>query len=114
MSEQETRPKALFLVKPKTMSREDIERIQTECGIVVAECEEPDAVRALEPSLSANADAVLQASWRTLRWILYYEGAAGTQFAKHTVTETFVKLLLNSYVEQPTPVQKVQKVRHSK
>lgn len=46
---------------------------------------------------------------RYCEWILYHDGNYATQFSKGTIADSFVRLLLNSHVEQPKPAQKVKR-----
>ena len=48
--------KVLFLVKPNTVSREDITRAEQLSMICIIECAEPESARFLEPPLDAGLD----------------------------------------------------------
>jgi hypothetical protein len=99
--------KPLFLIKPGTIKASDLKRIEKECGIVIAECKEPDAVRLLEPPIGADIDEQSRAALTLFRYIA--EGTVGysTTFYGATLIRFFVNALLEG--AQPKRVEKVKK-----
>lgn len=71
MSDEQKTPHMLplVLVKPGTMSREDITRAEERSFICIVECTEPEAARFLDPPPYANIDAQARAAMSLLRYI---------------------------------------------
>lgn len=94
----------LFVVKPATISRRDINRAEKMAGIVIVECEEPEACRFLQPPPGANLDEQAQAAIALMRMILVSQK---TDFSRGEMTKFFVDCLLNNKPPQPVlPVKK--------
>lgn len=105
MSDEQKEPivKPLFLIKPRTMSPDDIKRVEEQCGIVIVECEEPDAVRLLEPPVSADISEQARASLQVMRKILALPD--GTM-NRGQVTRWFVELMLAPVPERVARVKR--------
>lgn len=93
----------LFVVKPNTVSRKDIQRAERLAGICIIECGEPEACRFLEAPAGANLDEQARAALALMRVIL---SANKTDFSRGEMTKWFVEFLLNN-----KPPQQVESVR---
>lgn len=94
----------LFVVKPNTMSRKDIQRAEKLAGICIVECGEPEACRFLEAPPTANLDEQARAALALMRVIL---SAQKTDFSRGEMTKFFVDFLLNNKTpEQVMPVKR--------
>lgn len=98
--------KALFVVKPKSMSREDIDRAEKECGIVIVECAEPDRIRLVDPPIDAGIDVQAKAAIELMRVI-----ATGT--TTNYSRDWLMTWLVNAIIRErrPDPVPRVEKVK---
>lgn len=97
----------LFVVKPKTMTRADIRRVEKHCGITVVECSEPDAVRYLEAPPTSSQDEVSAAALSLLRFMM---NSGHVEFKRGDITKFIVDMLLKG--KQPTPnIPPVQQVK---
>lgn len=88
-------PKALFLVKSGTISKEDIKRAERMTGVCIVECEDPAAARFLVPPPVADITMQADAAMKVLTWITTIDAQ---QIWKSQVTSYFTKLLC-----QPAP-----------
>lgn len=95
-------PKPLFLVKPGTMTQEDIKRAERMACVCIVECAEPEAARYLVPPLAGDITAQGVAALRVLQWIADTDAS---QIWKNQITSYFTKLI----IQQAQPVLKVQK-----
>lgn len=93
----------LFLVKPNSMSREDIQRAEEQTGICIVECAEPESARFVEPPIDVDISAQARAALLTFRAVV--RNSAGT-FYKTDIMKWFIDVIL----EQPA-VQRVATVK---
>jgi hypothetical protein len=95
MSEPVTHSKGgmfpLFLVKPGSMNQRDIRRVEKLCGIVVAECADPDAARYSDPPLGATLDDQARAALELLRIV---KNQASPDLKRGDLMRWFVDALL--------------------
>ena len=97
--------KALFLVKPNSVSRKDIKRVEQQCGICIVECTDTDAARYSEPPLGADLDSQARAALELLRVVLR---SSTPDFKRGDLLRWFVDELVNN--QKPVDVGKVKKV----
>lgn len=95
-------PKPLFLVKPGTISKEDIKRAERMACVCIVECSEPEAARYLVPPLQGDITAQGVAALKVLQWIAELDSS---QIWKNQITTYFTKLI----IAQAQPVLKVNK-----
>lgn len=94
------KPYPLFLIKPKSMAEADIKRAERRCGIVIIECDEPDAARFLEKPLSAPLDEQAAAALELMRHVM--DNPSGS-FDKSYLVKWFCRVLMNSPRPKPVP-----------
>lgn len=94
-------PKALFLVKTGTMSKEDIKRAERMTGVCIVECEDPATARFLVPPPVADITTQADAAMKVLTWIA---GLNDSTVFRSQITGYFTRLLC-----QPAP-QAVKKI----
>ncbi len=99
--------KPLFLITPGAMGKRDIRRAEKLCGICIAECKDPSAVRLLEPPIDAGMDAQTQAALALARMLVYHEGNNATSFTKASLVEWFTQSLM-SFSKSPETVKKAR------
>lgn len=90
--------KPLFIVKPGSMSRNDISRAERQAGICVVECAEPDAVRFLDSPPDAGMDLQARAALSLTRMITNSPGP----FQRGELLKWFVDQLLNFKATPPS------------
>jgi hypothetical protein len=93
----------LFLTKPQTISRRDINRAEKLCGICIVECADPDATRFCEPPLGADLDEQARAALTLMRVIVNSDAA---NFTRAELTKWFVQELF--LWKQPQTVKRVK------
>lgn len=98
--------KPLFLVKPNTMSRDDINRAETEAHIVIVECAEPEHVRLMDPPIDAQIDMQARAALDLMRVVAT---SASAQYSRDWLVTWFVNALMRE--RRPEPVKRVEKVK---
>lgn len=98
----------LFLVKPKSMSRRDINRAEKMSGICIVECAEPDTARYSEPPLDAQIDLQARAALSLMRIIMR---SNNTTFYRQDITKWFIDAILGESVMlvERVPVLKTTK-----
>lgn len=94
-------PKPIFLVKPNTISKEDIKRAERMASVCIVECTEPEAARFLVPPPLGDISAQGVAALRVLQWVA--TNANGTVY-RSDLTNYFTRLIL----EQAKPVLPVK------
>jgi hypothetical protein len=82
-------------------------RAEKECGIVIVECKEPNAVRLLEPPVDAEIDVQARAALSLARMLVHYDSAINTTFGKGDLIQFFTRALIVN--QQPQTVTKVQR-----
>lgn len=95
-------PKPIFLVKPGTVSKEDIKRAERMACVCIVECTEPEAARFLIPPPVGDISAQGIAALKVMHWL---STKADTTVYKSTLTNFFTQLM----VEQATPVLSVKR-----
>jgi hypothetical protein len=96
-------PLPVLIVKPGTVSREDIERAEKRGFIIIIECTEPDDCRFLEPPCTASIDVKTRAAYGLMRSIV---GATkGAMWERESLISQWAKALMDEL--PPQPVQKV-------
>ena len=85
--------KPLFLIKPGSVSRKDIRRVESGCGICMVECADPDAARYSEPPLGADLDEQARAALSLLRMVM---DSPTPDFKRADLTRWFVNEILRS------------------
>lgn len=102
MSDQ---PRPLFLIKPGTISRPDIRRIEKQCLICVAECSDTEAARYSEPPiLLGHLDEKARAALGLFRMI---RSQTSPDFKRSDLIRWFVNQLMD-FEAKPVPVQPVK------
>ena len=98
--------KPLFVVKPKTMTRRDINRAEKHAGIIVVECEDPEQARFLEPPIDAEIDVQARGALDLMRVV-----ASGTtiNYSRDWLVTWFVNALMRE--RRPEPVKRIEKVQ---
>jgi hypothetical protein len=98
--------KPMFLVKPKSVSRRDINRAEKQCGVCIIECSDPESSRYSEAPMGADLDAQAQAALSLMRTIV---SANQTDFKKSELTKWFVDQILTwnrpAHIQRTTPVK---------
>jgi hypothetical protein len=84
--------KPLFLVKPDSMSRKDINRAERLSGICIVECKDPDSARYSEPPLTANLDDQARAALSLMRTVVNHPNS---NFTRGELTKWFIDSLLS-------------------
>lgn len=105
MSEDTQKPLPVLLVKPGTVSKEDIARAETLGFICIIECTEPEVSRFVEPPIMANIDEQARAAMRLMRYIVYETNAPTLD--RDGLVRLLVKALLDGH--QPAPVTRPKK-----
>jgi hypothetical protein len=91
----------LLLVKPKTMSRQDIRRAEKLGGICVVECAEPETARFVEAPLHVGTDALAGAALALVRFL---QGQPqGSNFGRNEIAKWYVDFILKSAGPAGTP-----------
>jgi len=105
------RIKPLFIVKPKTMSRRDIKRVEKLTGLCIIECAEPESCRLLEPPVDAGIDVQAKAALSLMRYIINDVTVSNTNgsYYKATLIMRFVDAIVNA--SRPAPVAGVKSVK---
>lgn len=85
--------KPMFLVKPDTVSRRDINRAEKHCGICIIECADPDSARYSEAPLGADLDEQARAALSLMRKVL---SVTDQNFTRGQLTKWFVEEILHS------------------
>ena len=104
MSEPFKGLRPMFLVKPGTVSRKDINRAERLCGVCIVECAQPDSARYSEAPLGADLDEQARAALSLMRMIL---SSQSPNFTRGDLTKWFVDILLASH-KQPESVGRVK------
>jgi hypothetical protein len=102
------RLKPLFLVKPGTVSRKDIQRAERHSGICMIECADPESARYSEPPIDAKLDVQARAALSLLRMILRN---GSSNFTRAELTKFFVEALLSGTSPTPIPPVAVTKTK---
>lgn len=107
MSTDPVKVKPLFLIKPGAMKPRDLRRVEKHCGVIIAECSEPDSVRLVEPPLDADMDAQARAALTLTRLLINDDGPIHKSFSKGDLIRFFTKVLMEA--PQPKTVTKVKR-----
>jgi hypothetical protein len=99
--------KPLFLVKPDTVSKEDIVRAEKQSGICIIECSDPESARFLEPPFDADIDVQARAALSLVRYISSQSSGVGTTFYGANLMKMFLDAVL--HWPSPTRVERVKK-----
>lgn len=106
MADDKPKIRPIFIVKPGTMSREDIQRAEDQGGICIVECSEPEAARFLDPPmLSADYDAQMTAAWRLMRYVIDNTDSSIKSFNGYDLQRLLLRFLLDG-----SPIKSVQRV----
>jgi hypothetical protein len=84
--------KPMFLVKPGTVSRRDINRAEKHSGILIIECADPDAARYQELPLQYDLDDQARAALSLMRVVI---SSPSPNFTRGELTKWFVEQLMN-------------------
>lgn len=99
--DQPQKAMAVLLVRPKTISRKDIERAERIGGICIVECADPESARFVEaPALVERLEVQARAALWLLRRVV--EGQE-QQFSRGELTKWFVGALLDGKRPDPAP-----------
>lgn len=98
--------KPMFVIKPKTMSRRDINRAEKACGIVIIECAEPEDARFLEAPIDAEIDIQARGALDLMRVIVT---GTTTHYSRDWMVTWFVNALMRE--RKPEPVKRIAPVR---
>jgi hypothetical protein len=100
--------KPVLVVPPKSISRDDIEKVEAQGGFLVVECADPDAARFLFPPPEADLDQQAQAALALMRMVL---SSQAHTFTRGDLTRWFVDVLLNA--PQPKPIKPIKAERRT-
>ena len=101
----------LFIIKPGTIAREDIQRVEDQCGICIIECREPEAARFLDrPPDSTMSDQAV-AALEMMRIIVDGSGNYAQNISRGDIGKEFVKILLKEKHPSNQPVPSVPRVK---
>ena len=104
MSDMKVKP--LFVVKPDTIKREDIERAEKEASIVIIECADPESVRFLDAPFDAQIDLQARAALQLMRVVAT---SASTNYNRDWLVTWFVNALMRE--SHPEAIKRVEKVK---
>lgn len=104
--------KPLFIIKPGSMSPQDIKRAERFAGLVIVECADPSAVRLLEPPLDKDVPAQAQAALQLMRKVTKWTTSGDCNFSRHWLMQGFLDTLIMD--EPPPPPLPVQSVKSGK
>ena len=94
--------KPLFLIKPGTIKKEDIARVERHSGVCIVECEDPEGARFLTQLPTGDISAQGYAALKVLDWIA---SQTETSIYRSQITQYFTRLI----IEQAKPVLAVKK-----
>ncbi len=109
MSDEKRKLSPMFLIKPGSMSPRDIRRAEKACGIVIAECSDPDATRHLDKPIDADIDLQAWAALSLVRSIVNSDAGYTTSYSKGTLLDWFVQRLMSG-----KPIESVKRVASSR
>jgi hypothetical protein len=89
----------LFLVKPGSVSKKDIRRVEKLCGICMVECSDPDAARYSEPPLGADLNEQARAALSLMRRVMSMPG----NFSKADLMQWFINELITWKTPEKVP-----------
>lgn len=92
--------KPLFLVKPGSVSRKDIERALRHSGVCIVECAETEAARYSEPPLGTDLNEQARAALSLMRMVI---ASPSAEFKRGELTKWFVDAILNGRVPEKVP-----------
>ena len=109
--DEPTKPRLmpLFLIKPGTMTRADIERAEALTGICIVECAEPQDARLMDPPVDAQIDLQARAALSLMRYVVGAGGSNTVAFNKADLMRWFVDSILAASL--PKPVERVKPVK---
>lgn len=96
----------LFLIKPGTMKRADINRAKKMSGVCIVECSDPESARFLEPPIGGNVEEHARAALQLFRLVLRQQEQT---FSRATLTKWFCDALLDE--TKPAVVPRVKAVK---
>jgi hypothetical protein len=92
--------KPLFLVKPGSVSRKDIERALRHSGVCIVECSETESARYSEPPMGTDLNEQARAALSLMRMVI---ASPNAEFKRGELTKWFVDAILNGRIPEKVP-----------